>query len=106
MAMAKRQTFDRAGEFVRFAITDTGIGIVPEHLFRIFERFYHVESSRSRVGGGSGIALALARHLVEAQYGEITAVSEGLGEGIPSASAYLSPEASRPYARCQPTHFP
>ncbi|MHB1318820.1 MAG: sensor histidine kinase [Anaerolineae bacterium] len=69
------------GEQVQFSVTDTGIGIAAEHLPRIFERFYRIDPSRARAGGGSGIGLTIARHLVEAQGGQVTAASAGLGAG-------------------------
>jgi histidine kinase len=69
------------GDRVRFSVEDTGIGIPPEHLPNIFERFYRVDKSRSRAGGGSGIGLTIARHLVEAHGGEIQATSDGPGQG-------------------------
>ncbi|MCL7453090.1 MAG: ATP-binding protein [Anaerolineae bacterium] len=54
---------------VRVTVEDTGAGISPEHLPHVFERFYRVDKSRSRAGGGSGIGLTIARHLVEAHGG-------------------------------------
>ena len=69
------------GDRVRLSVEDTGVGIPPEHLLHIFERFYRVDKSRSRVGGGSGIGLTIARHLVEAHGGQIQAFSDGLGQG-------------------------
>ncbi len=71
----------RTGNFVRVTITDTGIGIPVEHLPHLFTRFYRVDKSRSRAGGGSGIGLTIARHLVEAHGGEISARSAGRGKG-------------------------
>jgi signal transduction histidine kinase len=71
----------REGEKVRLSIQDTGIGISPEHLPHVFERFYRVDKSRSRAGGGSGIGLTIARHLVEAHGGQIEAASDGPGLG-------------------------
>lgn len=62
-------------------IHDTGLGIPAEHLPHLFTRFYRVDKSRSRVGGGSGIGLTIARHLVEAHGGQIWAKSEGPGRG-------------------------
>jgi two-component system phosphate regulon sensor histidine kinase PhoR len=68
----------RQNQDVRFAISDTGIGIDAEDLPRIFERFYKVD--RSRATSGTGLGLAIARHLVEAHGGKIWAESE-VGKG-------------------------
>jgi signal transduction histidine kinase len=62
-------------------IADNGIGIAAEHLPHVFERFYRVDKSRSRAGGGSGIGLTIARYLIEAHGGHIWAQSEGEGRG-------------------------
>jgi histidine kinase len=66
---------------VSITVQDTGIGIPSESLSHIFERFYRVDKSRSRTGGGSGIGLTISRHLVEAHGGQLTAVSPGLNQG-------------------------
>jgi len=71
----------RRGHEVHVSITDTGIGISPEHLPHLFTRFYRVDKSRSRAGGGSGIGLTIARHLVEAHGGRIWVESPGAGRG-------------------------
>ena len=74
---------EASGDEVAFEVTDTGTGIAPEHLERVFERFYRVEKSRSRgeAHGGSGVGLAISRALVEAMDGRIWVESPGLGEG-------------------------
>jgi signal transduction histidine kinase len=71
----------REGDAVWIAVEDTGMGIPAQDLPHLFERFYRVEKSRSRVGGGSGIGLTIAKHLVEAHNGLIQAASDGPGQG-------------------------
>ncbi|NOT05954.1 MAG: HAMP domain-containing protein [Anaerolineales bacterium] len=67
---------------IHISVKDTGIGIPPEHLANLFTRFYRVDKSRSRnAGGGSGIGLTIARHLVEAHGGRIWVESIGEGQG-------------------------
>ncbi len=65
---------------VRFEVRDTGIGIAPEHLPMLFEKFYQVETSTTRETGGAGLGLSISQALVEAHGGSIGAESE-LGVG-------------------------
>ena len=62
-------------------ITDSGIGISPESMARIFNAFEQGERSRTRVFGGLGLGLAISRAIVELHEGEITALSAGQGKG-------------------------
>ncbi|NLG38235.1 MAG: hypothetical protein GX549_09450 [Clostridiales bacterium] len=70
---------------------DRGIGIAAEHLPRLFDRSNRGDHSRSRAGGGSGIGLTIARHLVEAHGGKITASSDGPDAG--STFTFVLPSA-------------
>lgn len=66
---------------VHIAVQDNGVGLAADDLRHVFERFYRVDKSRSRSGGGSGIGLTIARHLVEAHHGRLSVTSPGLDQG-------------------------
>ncbi len=76
-----RLSATRQGAAVLFQVTDSGLGIAPDHLPHLFERFYRVDKARSRALGGSGIGLTIAQAIVEAHGGQMTAASAGLGQG-------------------------
>jgi signal transduction histidine kinase len=67
-------------EEIEMKVSDTGIGIEKDHLKNIFERFYRVDSSRSRMTGGSGIGLTITKSIIEAHGGTIE-VQSNAGEG-------------------------
>ena len=72
----------RRADEMHISVKDTGVGIPTEHIANLFTRFYRVDKSRSRnAGGGSGIGLTIAKHLVEAHGGHIWAESKGEGQG-------------------------
>ncbi len=66
--------------FVQFIVSDTGPGIAPEHLLRVFERFYRIDAGRSRELGGTGLGLSIVKHMVEAMRGKV-AVESSVGKG-------------------------
>jgi len=68
------------GESVLISVKDDGPGIEEKHLYRIFERFYRVEKSRSKDQGGSGLGLSIVKHILEAHDSRIT-VSSKVNEG-------------------------
>lgn len=69
-------------ESIHLAVADTGDGIPAEYLPHIFDRFYRTDPTRSRDRGGAGLGLAIARAIIEAHDGRITATSRGIaGQG-------------------------
>lgn len=66
---------------LRVVISDSGCGVDPAHLPRLFDRFYRADRSRARATGGAGFGLAIVRQLVAAHGGTVTAESDGPGKG-------------------------
>lgn len=64
------------GEFLRFSVTDTGIGIPREHIPRLTERFYRVDRGRSRGSGGTGLGLAIVKHVLARHHARLEIKSE------------------------------
>lgn len=70
---------DEAGDaWITVSVADSGIGIPPQEIGRIFERFYKIDQARDRKKAGTGLGLSIARHVVEAHGGRIWAASDGL----------------------------
>jgi two-component system phosphate regulon sensor histidine kinase PhoR len=70
----------RSGAMINFAVADEGDGIAPEHLPRLTERFYRVDSGRSRLVGGTGLGLSLVKHIVDRHRGHLEIRSK-VGKG-------------------------
>jgi signal transduction histidine kinase len=68
------------GGWADIQVADSGPGIAPEHLARLFDRFYRVDPARDRDRGGAGLGLAISRWIVDAHGGSITVQSE-VGRG-------------------------
>jgi two-component system phosphate regulon sensor histidine kinase PhoR len=68
------------GSMVKLSVEDEGDGIPPEHLPRLTERFYRVDSSRSRALGGTGLGLAIVKHIVERHRGRLD-IQSSVGRG-------------------------
>ena len=61
---------------VEIRVSDTGIGIAPEHQEKVFERFYRVDKSHSKQSGGTGLGLSIVKHAVQYHRGKISMESE------------------------------
>lgn len=99
-------------QLVLIDVRDTGDGISAEHLPHVFERFYRADPSRARDHGGAGLGLAIAKALVEAHNGQISAHSDGIGAGttftvalpipLPHPNAHLDEMRPLPQAPGRP----
>jgi two-component system phosphate regulon sensor histidine kinase PhoR len=89
---------DNGGAF--FAVQDEGVGIAPEHIPRLTERFYRVDRSRSRDTGGTGLGLAIVKHVAQRHGAELRIVGVP-GEGsrfqiqFPAARVRMAPGAAQ-----------
>ncbi|MEM8514515.1 two-component system phosphate regulon sensor histidine kinase PhoR [Massilia sp. MP_M2] len=88
-----RLAWSRGPDALSFAVTDCGIGIDPEHIPRLTERFYRVDKSRSRETQGTGLGLAIVKHVLLRHGGKLTITSQP-GKG--STFAATLPNTSLP----------
>jgi signal transduction histidine kinase len=98
---------------VEFEVTDTGVGIRPDVLPFVFDRFRQADSSTTRTYGGLGLGLAIVKHIVELHGGRVRAASAGDGHGatftiqLPAASLDLTggqvPAGAAPETRARPS---
>lgn len=105
-----RVTVDRPAESLVFSVSDTGIGIAPEPLARLFQRFEQADASTSRRYGGTGLGLAICRQLTDLMGGRISADST-LGEGatftvVLPLTRLSDVELAAPPAPCSPPQPP
>lgn len=91
-----------AAHAVTIAVTDSGDGVAPEHLARLFDRFYRADDARDRQHGGAGIGLSIAKALVEAHGGHIEAHSRGPGTGCTFSVTLPSQTVQGPCADTKP----
>jgi len=71
----------KAQSMIEIKVWDTGIGLAPENMEKIFEGFFRVDTPYSRVTEGTGLGLPLSKKLVELHGGELSVESEGLNKG-------------------------
>jgi PAS domain S-box-containing protein len=96
-------SIEQAGDSVNVRVKDTGIGIAPENLPRLFDLFYQVDRSFTRSEGGLGLGLTLVHRLVEMHGGKVEVRSDGLNRGtefiirlpvLPVTTRHVSPEVT------------
>ncbi len=92
------ETRREAGEII-VAVRDRGAGIEPEHLPRVFERFYRTDKARSRAMGGTGLGLAIVKHVAQVHRGRVSVDST---PGMGSTFRIHLPAADRPHNRPSP----
>ena len=96
----------RAGDQIEIVVRDSGVGIAPEFLPHVFERFRQQDAGSRRQFGGLGLGLSIVRHVVELHGGTVSAESAGSGQGATftvSLPTRLTPEVTAQLATASPT---
>jgi len=93
-------TLEETRDGVHVGVSDTGIGIAPEHMARIFERFYRADGAREQNAHGTGLGLAISRSVVQAHHGDILVESEP-GQGT-TFTVTLPSDSRKAARRAQP----
>ncbi len=93
-----RVALARVDEGFALAVSDTGLGIAPDFLPHVFERFRQADATAARRHGGLGLGLAIVRQLAELHGGAARVASAGLGQGAPSRWCSCRSRAARPKA--------
>ncbi len=81
-------------EGAKFSVTDTGEGIPPEHIPRLTERFYRVDSARSRASGGTGLGLSIVKHVLMRHDASLR-IESTLGQGSTFTCVFPAPRIAR-----------
>jgi CheY-like chemotaxis protein len=102
-------TLERVNSHLEVNVSDTGVGISPEFLPYVFERFRQADSSITRQHGGLGLGLAIVKHLTELHGGSVRVKSGGLSQGstfsvdLPVAVVHGEPDENRRHPQASPT---
>jgi signal transduction histidine kinase len=86
----------KVNDFARLVVSDSGIGIPPEELSQVFERFYRVDKARTRAQGGAGLGLAIAQRIAHIHGGRIEVASDGLNGHGSTFSVWLPLAREKP----------
>jgi len=85
----------REGDLVTLTVSDTGVGVLPDFLPKVFERFRQADASLARSRGGLGVGLAIVKHIVELHGGSVSVASEGKDHGTTFTVRLPAIEAAR-----------
>ncbi|ESA36006.1 histidine kinase [Leptolyngbya sp. Heron Island J] len=98
---------NRNQKYLRFTVTDTGIGITPDNLKKLFQPFVQIESNLNRQYEGTGLGLALVKRIVELHGGQVAVTSEvGVGSCFAIELPYIISELSDPSSQIVPESSP